>query len=118
MVFKMLGIERAGLSSTDNHKPRQLFVTRSNVLTKRVKEYFMKLMNFVKSTAINSEDTSKSFGNKNSSFYLDDLDEEHSKELPKRFSELNDAHFPLFLTFEKVREFSRFEVLLYPNESS
>ena len=42
MLFKMLGVERSS-ASLYRKKTRQVFVTQSRVLVKRVQEYYTKL---------------------------------------------------------------------------
>ena len=96
MLFKILGIERA--ASIIEQRPRQLFVTRSHVLTSRVKNYFMKM----KATYDTNTGYSLQTGFTEGDDHLGDVDDEEDKDLPRRFSELTDDHFPLFLTFDTV----------------
>ena len=96
MLFKILGIERA--ASIIEQRPRQLFVTRSHVLTSRVKNYFMKM----KATYDTNTGYSPQTGFTEGDDHLGDVDDEEDKDLPQRFSELTDGHFPLFLTFDTV----------------
>ena len=103
MTFKMFGIERAIRTRATEleSKPRQLFVTQSPVLASRVKAFYHKFSEFVSSMmgvvrgSVTEHDRDEE---------MDDPedDEEFRDELPKRFSELQDSHFPLFLTFDKV----------------
>ena len=111
MLLKMLGIQRTweqypGMGS----KPRQVFVTRSQVLVTKVEEYFAKLVSAFKPAAHSSEEI----------HMIDkDMDQELSEQedeligqdyrgrwrpgLPERFSELLDEHFPLFITYDQVQ---------------
>ncbi|TFK22062.1 P-loop containing nucleoside triphosphate hydrolase protein [Coprinopsis marcescibilis] len=113
MLFKMLGLERT-FSHFDNiGKPRtrQLFVTQSRVLADRVGDYFNKLMASLKlggktdselaQVATNHKAAKKSaqkpLFHKNDNVFWKAL-------LPEKFSQLQDEHFPLFLTFDKLAE--------------
>jgi hypothetical protein len=100
MLFKMLGVEQAS-----RKKIRQVFVTQSRILAERVQEYYTKLA--ASSAAGNrSEGEIKQRATQRSQaekelIELDDEDDTQSG-LPRKFSELTDDHFPLFLTFDKV----------------
>lgn len=105
MTFKIYGIERTvrARSNELERKPRQLFVTQSRVLANRVKDYYDKLSGQLSASGLPSESTSDD-PSQTVPDGLGDPDEEDEwrDELPKRFSELEDRHFPLFLTFDKV----------------
>ena len=105
------------------HRPRQLFVTQSRVLATRVEEYYKKLADSLDIACKPLEEMKKSTLEQSKSENdgeLVDLDEEEWRgDLPKRFSELQDHHFPLFITFDKVtlapsphRQTTRLTVLL------
>jgi hypothetical protein len=104
MLFKMLGIERTR-RKLDGPKVRQVFVTQSRVLADRVEEYFN---NLIQSCAVDSQTVEelewRASKRKEIEKNLMELDEEDdsSSNLPSRFSQLEDKHFPLFLTFDKV----------------
>jgi hypothetical protein len=105
MLFKMLGIERTR-RKLDGPKVRQVFVTQSRVLADRVEEYFN---NLIQSCAVESQTVEelewRASKRKEIEKNLMELDEEDdsSSNLPSRFSQLEDKHFPLFLTFDKVQ---------------
>lgn len=104
MLFKMLGIERTSQKLGGN-KVRQIFVTQSRVLAERVEEYFN---NLIQSCASGSQTTEelewRAAKRRELEKNLMELDEEDdsSSNLPDRLSELEDKHFPLFLTFDKL----------------
>ena len=106
MLFKMLLIEQAyQLSEERRQRPRQMFVTKSLALNMKVEELFM---TYLSSLAIPlHEDKPVTRRNANMSdgdiFYQEDAIMEWISDLPDRFSELEDRHFPLFITFDKVR---------------
>ncbi|TDL28963.1 hypothetical protein BD410DRAFT_818373 [Rickenella mellea] len=107
MMFKMLGIEKLGQRHANSlSKPRQLFVTQSRVLAGRVEEYFQKLMESLQTSSKSPEEllelaSKKSSKGKDELVDVDD-DEEWRSDLPKRFNDLGDEHFPLFVTYDKL----------------
>ncbi|KAG2023676.1 hypothetical protein CC2G_001306 [Coprinopsis cinerea AmutBmut pab1-1] len=112
MLFKMLGLERTFTTQIAHgeSKPRQLFVTKSRVLASKVEEYFMKLMASLQAGSKSDDElrdlalqaqvepTSPVDGG------LYHQDDDVRWQLPKKYSLLQDEHFPLFLTFEKLAE--------------
>lgn len=110
MLFKILGIERAWESHRDAMaKPRQLFVTQSRVLAEKVEEYFAKLLESL-STASQSPSELVDMASRKKAQQeqgLVDRDEEiyWRGDLPQRYGALKDEHFPMFLTYDHVRDF-------------
>ena len=107
MLYKMLRIERAWASSVDFAKPRQLFVTQSRVLAGKVEDYFSKLMDSLATASHSPRELIKHARAKRTQreekLFVDaDDDTEWRNDLPERFSLLEDKHFPLFITFDKV----------------
>ena len=109
MLFKMLWIERAYQMSIEHTaRPRQVFVTKSRKLAQKVEEHFTK---YLASLVFSSETrrdvqglkskTSRKDGD-DENLWNEDDDAEWRNDLPKRFSELEDCQFPLFLTFDQV----------------
>ncbi|KAJ2931128.1 hypothetical protein H1R20_g5904, partial [Candolleomyces eurysporus] len=111
MLFKMLGIERAYTQQSEISlvaRPRQIFVTQSRVLATRVEEYFSKLLQSL-AVAKKSKEELKEIAEKkelqnegDSMLYDADDDVTWKACLPQKFSLLQDEHFPLFLTFERL----------------
>lgn len=107
----MLGIERSaeaqGVPAVV--KPRQLFVTQSRVLADKVAEYYGKLQQSY-STENSTPAELKEMAAKGAVHQrrqrLVDADEEvyWEADLPKRYGALDDGHFPMFLTYEHVRQ--------------
>ena len=111
MLFKMLGIQRAfeNLKGT-MHKPRQVFVTQSRVLAVKVEEYFTKLLDSLATGNKTKEELAEMVKSKRQQQQdegLVDIDDDQNwrPDLPSKYSELRDEHFPLFLTFDKVGVF-------------
>lgn len=107
MLFKMVGIERTWKEFPDMwDKPRQIFVTQSRVLATKVEEYFSKLMLSVDAasyTPVELGKMSKAIEKEMEYVDLNDVEQWRS-DLPTKFSELTDDHFPLFITYETVCE--------------
>jgi hypothetical protein len=114
MLFRMLSLERS--RSTTLERPiRQIFVTQSRVLASRVKEYFAQLSDTLdaglKSRAEIAEMVKARMSVEEEQeagkdeIDLVELDEENESgvDLPARWSELEEKHFPLFVTFDQVR---------------
>jgi hypothetical protein len=107
----MLLVERTfQLAGEEAPKPRQIFVTQSRVLAKKVKQYFDTL---VESLAASSRSLEELCQLKATPEHLqfdeaeedvidvDDMFNCHG-DLPSKYSELRDEHFPLFTTFNSV----------------
>jgi hypothetical protein len=106
MLFKMLAIERAYAQQSESlsiARPRQVFVTQSRVLATRVQEAFSKLMASLAATNKSKEELEELAEQQKLSGLYDVDDDVTKAGLPKKFSLLQDEHFPLFLTFDRVR---------------
>ncbi|KAJ6456165.1 hypothetical protein C8R45DRAFT_1187129 [Mycena sanguinolenta] len=102
MLYKMLLVEADYEASKEERrqKRRQLFVTQSRILAEKVEEHFSKLsVGYQLSTSV--DHTAKA---KTSPFALVDVDDEVNwrSDLPQCFSDLQDQHFPLFVTFDRL----------------
>lgn len=96
----MFSIEQSSAAQ----KRRQVFITQSRVLTLRVQEYYIKLAQSLATGRKNPEEPTNITQDILVEKKLMDHDEEHHSQsrLPKKFCELTDDHFPLFITFDKV----------------
>jgi hypothetical protein len=104
MLFKILGIQRAWeMSIIDMPKPRQIFVTKSRMLATKVEEYFTKLLESLALAGYTLQELAK-LKTQSVQEGLVDIDDtpESQMNIPKRYSELEDKHFPLFITFDRV----------------
>lgn len=101
----MLGVECTWKRFPDMwNRPRQIFVTQSRVLATKVEEYFSKLMLSLEAASYSPEELKKMAKDieKEMEFIdLDDIDQWRS-DLPRKFSELVDENFPLFITYDRV----------------
>jgi len=106
MLFKMLGIHRTWQQYRNvGPKPRQVFITQSRVLATKVQKYFAKLMSSLE-VPESSPGGLRTIGMEaEPETNLVDLDDDKNwrSDLPERFSELLDDHFPLFITYDRVR---------------
>lgn len=106
MLFKMLSIQRTWQQYPDiGPKPRQVFITQSRVLATKVQEYFAKLVSSLEAPACSPEGLRVMEMDAEQEDDLVDLDDDEKwrSDLPERFSELSDDHFPLFITYDRVR---------------
>lgn len=95
MLFKLLALE---ISRNPNKPLRQVFLTQSHILAQRVQEYYAQL--YEAATLGVGKGGPSAIDN----LGLINLDEESDarSDLPARFSELTDSHFPLFVTFNQA----------------
>ncbi|KAL0950587.1 hypothetical protein HGRIS_007379 [Hohenbuehelia grisea] len=109
MLFKIVCIESTFQRlHTAGRRPRQLFVTQSCVLSGKVAEYYGKLSAFLDSASrtlpeLQALVDGSEYAVQTRRTLIDTEEEvEWYKDLPDRFSLLEDEHFPLFLTFDKL----------------
>ncbi|KIJ21330.1 hypothetical protein PAXINDRAFT_164864 [Paxillus involutus ATCC 200175] len=107
MLFKMLGIQRAWeTQGSGMPKPRQIFVTKSRFLATKVEEYFKKLLESLALGGYSLEELKK-LKARNTEVAeaglvdLDDVPEDQSS-IPRKYCALEEKHFPLFVTFDKL----------------
>jgi hypothetical protein len=106
IVFKIFGIERAWQNQgCVGPRPRQLFVTKSRLLSEKVEEDYVSLLH---SLSVGSEglqhvrERIKRWNlRQKETFNPDDLEGERD-DLPEKYSQLRDEHFPLFVTMDTV----------------
>ena len=105
MLFKMLGIQRTWQQYPDmGPKPRQVFITQSRVLATKVEEYFAKLMWALEAAACSPEELRKMDKDidQDIDFVDQDDNDQWRSDLPEKFGQLLDEHFPLFITYDRV----------------
>ncbi|KAF8885252.1 hypothetical protein CPB84DRAFT_1788531 [Gymnopilus junonius] len=106
MLFKMLFIERAYRIAGENAtRPRQIFVTQSRVLASKVKELFETYLASLTtaSTNIAVEMRRKKADTDEYDFLRNDADfADLENNLPPKFGELEDKHFPIFITIDHL----------------
>ncbi|KZT68439.1 hypothetical protein DAEQUDRAFT_671296 [Daedalea quercina L-15889] len=108
MLFKILGIERSWQACEGALvKPRQLFVTQSRVLAEKVQEFFTELHASLLTADKSPEELKRMASARR--FQQDDVMVDKDEEvelgrgdLPRRYSELTDEHFPMFVTFDQL----------------
>lgn len=104
MLLKMLGIQRGWemeVSGSDMPKPRQIYVTKSGPLVRDVKGQFAKLLECSTLAQYSLEDL-KRMQARSREVVLVDADDADRDDIPKKYSLLEEQHFPLFVTFDKV----------------
>ena len=106
IVFKIFGIERAWQNQgCVGPRPRQMFITKSRLLAEKVERDYVSLL-YSLSTGPDAPYVRERIQRWNSRrkkviFNPDDTEGKRD-DLPQRFSELRDSHFPLFLTLDTV----------------
>ena len=102
MLFKMLGMQRVWQQM--GSKPRQVFVTQSRVLATKVEEYFNKLMSSHEVAGCSPRELRARERDVEQEIEYVDQDDNRQwrSDLPERFSGLEDEHFPLFITYDRV----------------
>ncbi|KAG8942979.1 hypothetical protein FRC04_003265 [Tulasnella sp. 424] len=96
MLFRMAVLE---MDSRESQRPtRQMFVTQSRTLASKVRQDWTKLLQTEKNEVIAGP------GAPMPELSLVDIDEtaEENGGLPSKFSELEDSHFPVFLTYDQL----------------
>ncbi|KAG8931119.1 hypothetical protein FRC00_000874 [Tulasnella sp. 408] len=96
MLFRIIGLDIA--AKNQGQTLRQVFVTRSRTLARKVRLDFLQFMQ--------TENGSSEIPVQVPSLGLSllDMDENAEEEglLPSKFSELHDSHFPLFVTYDQL----------------
>jgi hypothetical protein len=137
MLFKILGIERIWSNDPEAMpKPRQVFVTQvgslfatqlcvshvhlpqSRMLASKVEEYFSKLLDSLATAHHTPKELTRIAKKAKESRLVDEDDEENWRgDLPTKFSQLQDEHFPLFVTYDRVSGL-RMSLRAWPNLTS
>ncbi|KAJ6578043.1 hypothetical protein B0H19DRAFT_574136 [Mycena capillaripes] len=100
MLYKMLLIEASSeLLTPEPRKIRQLFVTQSRILADKVGEHFAKLLGGYQPSAI-SENVKAA--RKADRALVDVEESDWRTDLPKKYSDLQDTDFPLFVSFDQL----------------
>ena len=105
MIYKMLTVQRTWLQDPARPKPRQVFITQSRVLATKVEEYFIKWMSSPEAGAYSLEELHvvEELVEQEADMVNQEDNKRWRSDLPERFSELRVEHFPLFITYDRVR---------------
>jgi len=101
----MLDVESRFADYTEDFpRPRQVFVTHSHALVTKVKEKFTTLYESIKSVSYSPEELKLLSQTKVVTRTETDplLLETWPSDLPRRFGDLKDEHFPLFVAYDHV----------------
>ncbi|KAH8984689.1 hypothetical protein EDB92DRAFT_2033428 [Lactarius akahatsu] len=107
IVFKIFGIERAWQNrGSVGPRPRQLFITKSRLLADKVEQDYVNLLFSISEdpeTPQYIRDRIQLWKSRRKNDVLDPDDAQHTRDdLPEKFSELQDGHFPLFITVDTL----------------
>ncbi|KAI6114348.1 P-loop containing nucleoside triphosphate hydrolase protein [Pisolithus sp. B1] len=115
MLFRMLRIQREWQlrsEGSDIPRPRQIFVTKSHVLANKVQEYFEKLLESLSLAGCTLGELARSQPRHVDHGLVDNDDVPDTQGgIPLRYSELEDRHFPLFLTFDRLARMIAADIL-------
>ncbi|KAL4065819.1 hypothetical protein V8B97DRAFT_1114496 [Scleroderma yunnanense] len=106
MLFKMLATQRAWEKAPETRKPRQIFVTKSPILAAKVEECFTNLVDSIALAGFSQEELRELRSRTNDEKrrrLIDPLNAtDYRPGTPRKFSELEDHDFPLFITFDQL----------------
>jgi len=108
MLYKMLKIERDSQNNSGGSmRIRQIFITKSGILAEKVQEHFNTMFDSLEisnksPTELKEIALSREHKPCNDLVDKDEDTDLHAPTLPEKFSDLQDKHFPLFLTFDHV----------------
>ncbi|KAF8598550.1 P-loop containing nucleoside triphosphate hydrolase protein [Ceratobasidium sp. AG-I] len=106
LIYKMRANAQLSVISGNETPIRQLFVTRSRVLTQHIARNYQGLVDSNEMADKTLEELAEMRKNNetNQQHELVEFDNEVDlrDDLPNRFSELQDSHFPLFVSFDKL----------------
>ncbi|CEL56912.1 TPR and ankyrin repeat-containing protein 1 OS=Mus musculus GN=Trank1 PE=2 SV=3 [Rhizoctonia solani AG-1 IB] len=106
LIYKMRTIEQMNTTRGNYQPMKQLFVTRSRVLAQHVEATYQGLVEFteiaLKSAEELKEMAKKSREDPDRALVEFDSEIDLRNDLPERFSDLQDSHFPLFISFDKL----------------
>ena len=97
MMYKIVSVERSWwTSSWELPRPRQLFVTRSGELSRQVQRLVRQILESFRLADLTEQELADIWKNQAEPA-------EYSRPLPTKWSELEDDHFPLLISFNNVR---------------
>ncbi|OCH84449.1 hypothetical protein OBBRIDRAFT_891791 [Obba rivulosa] len=104
MIFKILALERSwNAYGKSMPKPRQVFVTKSAILARKVEQYYIKLARLaLLSDSAETFDWVPGYLGEEQKVALYDHDEKGRQDLPRSLEDLTDDHFPLFVTIDQL----------------
>ncbi|KAH8984685.1 hypothetical protein EDB92DRAFT_1470073 [Lactarius akahatsu] len=122
IVFKIFGIERAWQNrGSVGPRPRQLFITKSQLLANTVEHDYTSLLFSLSAGPEMPQyvrDRIQHWNSRRRNKILDLDDAEGTRDdLPEKFSELQDSHFPLFITVDTLWNLLEADVRPPPSKS-
>ncbi|KAI9436975.1 hypothetical protein H4582DRAFT_1816019 [Lactarius indigo] len=122
IVFKIFGIERAWQNrGSIGPRPRQLFLTKSQLLANKVEEDYVDLLFSLYAGPDTPQYVSERIQHWKSHRRNNASDQDGTEgmrdDLPEKFSELQDRHFPLFITVDTLWSLLEADMKPPPSES-
>ncbi|KAJ6544312.1 hypothetical protein B0H19DRAFT_1076434 [Mycena capillaripes] len=110
IIYKMLMVEASSeLSLCQTRKIRQIFVTQSRILADKVGEHLAKLLGGYRPSAF--LENVKAAKRTDRALIDKEKDNEWRSDLPKKYSDLQDTNFPLFVSFERLCSMIEYDML-------
>ncbi|KAJ1300870.1 hypothetical protein OPQ81_002508 [Rhizoctonia solani] len=106
LIYKIRAVDQEHAAKEERQPIRQMFVTRSRVLAQHVEATYQGLAEFT-NIAFKSDTELKAMAKQSQedpdrALVEFDTEIDLRNDLPPRYSDLTDSHFPLFLSFEKL----------------
>ncbi|KAH9172882.1 hypothetical protein EDB89DRAFT_1885655 [Lactarius sanguifluus] len=122
IVFKIFGIERAWQNrGSIGPRPRQLFLTKSQLLANKVEHEYVDLLFSLYAGPDTPQYVCERIKHWNSRRKNNAMDQDGTEgmrdDLPEKFSELQDGHFPLFITVDTLWSLLETDMKPSPSES-
>ncbi|ELU40337.1 glycosyl hydrolases family 39 domain-containing protein [Rhizoctonia solani AG-1 IA] len=106
LIYKIRAVDQENTAKEDQQPIRQMFVTRSRVLAQHVESTYQGLAEFT-NIALKSEEELEAMAKQSRedpdrALVEFDTEVDLRADLPSRYSDLDDSHFPLFISFDKL----------------
>ncbi|KAJ7794031.1 P-loop containing nucleoside triphosphate hydrolase protein, partial [Mycena olivaceomarginata] len=109
ILYKMLMVEASSeLSPPTARKIRQLFVSQSPILAEKVGEHFAKLLGGYRPITVSENLKAAKWADR---ALVDEEENDWRSDLPKKYSDLQDTDFPLFVSFEQLCSMIEYDML-------
>ncbi|KAH8981163.1 hypothetical protein EDB86DRAFT_3051652, partial [Lactarius hatsudake] len=121
IVFKIFGIERAWQNrGSIGPRPRQLFLTKSQLLANKVEHEYVDLLFSLYAGPDTPQYVCERIKHWNSCRKNNAMDQDGAEgmrdDLPEKFSQLQDGHFPLFITVDTLWSLLEADMKPVPSE--
>ncbi|KAH7325422.1 hypothetical protein B0J17DRAFT_681298 [Rhizoctonia solani] len=106
LIYKIRAVDQEHATQEDREPVRQMFVTRSRVLAQHVEDTYRGLAEFTNIALKSSEElkemAKQSREDPDRALVEFDTEVDLRTDLPPRYSDLSNSHFPLFISYDKL----------------